>query len=178
MRIVVGIDPGLDGGVAVLNESDTLDTAPLPTMGEGKHRVLDIAQLVRWLRDRDVTEAIMELSGAMPDQGRASIFRYGVSFGQLLGMCQGMLLPYVIVSPLRWKRHYGLLNSKKHGIVVGKDDSRRRAIELFPANAHQFARKLDTHRAEAALIARYGMGPSGWARTAESLWPLSTTAGD
>lgn len=157
MRIVAGIDPGLDGGVAVLNEDGLLEATPIPTMGEGKHRIIDVGQLVRWLSDRDVTEAIIELSGGHPDQGRASIFRFGVAYGQLLGMLQCASIPYEIASPLRWKRHYGLLNSKKLGIVVGKDDSRRKAIELFPRFRVLFENKNSIHQAEAALLARYAL---------------------
>jgi crossover junction endodeoxyribonuclease RuvC len=161
MIIVAGIDPGLDGGVAVLNETgDTLETAALPTMGDDTGRVIDCAQLARWLRDRDVTEVIIERAQAMrkpggKPQGVGSVFRYGVGYGQLLGLLQGMLLPYTTVSPLVWKRHYSLLNNKRAGIFIAKDDSRRKAIELFPQHADQFKLKKDIHRAEAALLARY-----------------------
>src|SRR4029077_19204558 len=157
MRIVVGIDPGVEGGVAVLNELDTLETATIPTMGEGKHRVIDCGQLARWIHERDATEAIVELAGAHADQGRASIFRFGSAYGQLLGMLQTMTLPYRIVSPLRWKRHYDLLNNRKRGRIVGKDDSRRKAIEIFPQHSDQFRLKNSIHCAEAALLARYQM---------------------
>lgn len=168
MRIVAGIDPGLNGGVAVVNEQGLLETAILPTMGEGTDRVLDCAQLASWIADRDVTEVIIERAQAMRGkddgrkQGTASSFRYGVSYGQILGMLQAMLLPYQTVHPLTWKRRYGLLNNKRLGIIVDKDASRRRAIELFPACADQFKRKtVDGHRAEAALLARYAMNGGG-----------------
>lgn len=157
MRIVAGIDPGLDGGVAVLNDVNDVEVTAIPTMGEGKNRIVDCGQLVRWLVDRDVNEAIIEFASAHADQGRASIFRFGVSFGQILGALQGMAIPYEIVSPLRWKRHYGLLNNRRKGVVVVKDDSRRKAIELFPRHAAKFERKNSVHCAEAALLARYAV---------------------
>lgn len=158
MRIIAGIDPGLEGGVAVLNEDlDVLETVDLPTMGDGKHRVLNCGALVRWLADRDVNQALIELAGSMPDQGLASSFRYGVSYGQLIGMLQTACIVYSEVSALKWKRHYGLLNNKKLGIVISKDDSRRKAIELFPRHAEQFLKKNSVHRAEAALIARFAL---------------------
>jgi len=157
MRIVVGIDPGVEGGVAVLSDLDILETATIPTMGEGKHRVIDCGQLARWIHERDATEAMIELAGAHADQGRASIFRFGCAYGQLLGMLATMTLPYRIVSPLKWKRHYDLLNNRRTGRVVGKDDSRRKAIELFPQHAAQFNLKKSIHCAEAALLARYAL---------------------
>lgn len=171
MKIVAGIDPGLDGGVAVLNEADLLETATLPTMGEGTQRILDGGALARWLVDRDVNYAVVERAQAMRKlrgsresgddesdvQGVASSFRYGVSYGQIIGVLQTLLIPYETIHPLTWKRRYGLLNDKKAGKVVAKDDSRRKAIELFPRSADLFVLKKSVHCAEAALLARYAL---------------------
>jgi crossover junction endodeoxyribonuclease RuvC len=155
MRICAGIDPGLDGGIAVLNESDTLETAFLPTMGEGKWRMINGRALTVWLGERDVTEAVIEEVHAMPKQGVSSTFKFGLSVGKVLGVLDACMIPYSFVTPQKWKKHYGL---------IGKDQDagRRRAIEMFPRNAHQFARKMDVHRAEAALIARYQLGNGRW----------------
>jgi crossover junction endodeoxyribonuclease RuvC len=148
MRIVLGLDPGLNGGVAVLNEQDTLETAIIPTMGDAAGRVLNGRALSWWIAERDVTEAIIENAHSMPHQGVTSTFRFGVAFGQLLGVLQVSGIPYRLVTPQAWKKHYGLLKQDK-------DAARRLAIERFPRAAAQFARKLDVHRADAALIARY-----------------------
>jgi crossover junction endodeoxyribonuclease RuvC len=152
MRIIAGIDSGLDGGVAVLNEYVWLESAILPTMGD-KPRVIDGGALARWLGDRDVREAIIEDVHAHPNQGVTSTFRFGVAFGQILGVLQTSLIPYSLVTPQRWKKHFSLIGKDK-------DEARRRAIERFPHAADQFERKMDIHRADAALLAQYWLETS------------------
>lgn len=150
MNIVVGIDPGLDGGVAALNEDGLVESCFLPTMGGAKGRMIDGAQLARWISERDVTEAAVEEVHAMVGWHPGSAWRFAMAYGQILGVLQTCLVPVTLIKPQAWKKHYGLIGKDK-------DDSRRRAIELYPAHAEQFARKMDLHRAEATLIARLHM---------------------
>ncbi len=84
----------------------------------------------------------------MPKQGVTSTFKFGRSSGTTIGVleCLGLSIRYV--SPTRWKRRYRLDS--------GGENSRRRALDLFPDSAAFFARKKDHNRAEAALIARWG----------------------
>ena len=162
MRIIVGIDPGLDGGVAVLNELNTLDTAYLPTIATELGREIDCAQLTRWISDRDATEAIIERAQPMPDQGIVGAFHYGMSFGAVVGVLRSLLLPVTFVHPLKWKNHYGLAN-KKGRPKVSQDMPRLTAIAMWGDDDgnHQFPLKKDIHRAEAALIADYAMHQAG-----------------
>ena len=54
------------------------------------------------------------------------------------------------VEPQTWKRHFGLLTKPK-------DASREKALALFPDSAAMLARKKDHNRAEALLLAQYGL---------------------
>ena len=54
-----------------------------------------------------------------------------------------------VIRSTAWKKAHALIKR-------GKEDSRQRAIKLFPG-AKGFERKLDHNRAEAALIAWYGV---------------------
>ena len=146
--IVAGIDPGFTGALAVVNEHGHCESVAVPTMGEGKQRLIDGGAAARWLGDRDVELAVIELAQAMPRQGSSSGFRYGLAFGQIIGVVQTILVPYQLETPARWKRGLGLKGGREQ-----KDLSRRKAIELFPKAAAQFERKKDEARAEAALIA-------------------------
>lgn len=143
MRIVVGIDPGLAGGVAVLNELDTLETAHLPTIDSDLGRLIDGAYLARWISERDATEAVIELAQSMPDDAKNRAFNYGRTFGQLIAIMQGLLLPITFVRPQQWMKHYG----------VRREATFDKAKEIWGAD--RFPLKKDIHRAEAALIARY-----------------------
>ena len=57
-------------------------------------------------------------------------------------------VPYHLVSPVKWKRHFALDSDKER--------SRALAIRLWPG-VGLFSRVKDHNRAEAALIARYGV---------------------
>lgn len=150
---MASIDPGLDGGIAVLSEDGVLDTAVLPLRQASLGRMLDVPALLLWVTERDATEAVIERAQPMPDQGITGAFNYGMAFGQAIAAVQH--LPISFVHPLRWKNAFGLAK-KKGEPKIGKDASRLMAIELFPACADQFKRKsVDGHRAEAALLALY-----------------------
>jgi crossover junction endodeoxyribonuclease RuvC len=158
MRIVVGIDPGINGGVAVLNEFDRLETAHLPLIeSEIVGNMIDCAALARWISDRDATEAIVERAHAFPGQGVVSVFSYGMAFGQIIGVLQTLMLPITFVEPREWKKLYGLLN-KKGEDKLPEDAPRQKARERFYLDDDtQFPLNKDIHRAEAALIADYAL---------------------
>jgi crossover junction endodeoxyribonuclease RuvC len=143
--IIGGIDPGLTGGLAVLNEMDNIESRMMPVMGADKGTIVDGGALARWLGDRDVGICIVERAGPMPSQGLGSTFKFGTVYGQVLGALQAALIPYKLVTPARWKRHFNLSKDK--------DASRRVAIERFPYAADNFALSKSHGRAEAALIA-------------------------
>jgi crossover junction endodeoxyribonuclease RuvC len=84
----------------------------------------------------------------MPGQGVTSMFNFGRSYGDVRGVIGAMEVPLHFVTPQKWKKHFGLSSDK--------EQSRLRAIRMFPAVADSFKRKKDDGRAEAALIALYG----------------------
>lgn len=93
--------------------------------------------------------AVIERAQAMPDQGASSGFLYGRAVGALEALVEPMMIPLTVIEPTAWKKSHALIKR-------GKEDSRQRAIRLFPGSAG-FERKLDHNRAEAALIAWYGI---------------------
>lgn len=145
---VVGFDPGLSGaGAVVLPSGDLVAVFDLPVMGEGKAARIDASLLARLIAEFSPAGAVVEQVGAMPKQGVASTFAFGRAVGVLAGVLGALFVPTAYVPPGTWKRFYRLSASK--------EDARRRAIELWPAQSHLFARKRDHGRAEAALIAKW-----------------------
>ena len=145
--IICGIDPGMGGALAVIDIEGCLlcDTISMPTMGTGTKRLVDGTAVRRFIVERDVEFVVIEQVGAMPKQGVASSFRFGVAFGQIIGIVQGLGIPHSFAHPTKWKREMGLTSDKSL--------SRRRAIERLPGAAEQFARAKDEGRAEASLLA-------------------------
>ena len=152
MRII-GIDPGLSGAIAVLDDLKVFDMFDMPVMSEGKKNKnqLNSAQLVNIIKKHTVsgsTFVIVEQVSAMPGQGVTSMFNFGQTFGSIKGICAALNLPIFYVRPAKWKKHFELINSSK-------DASRTKVIEMYPSISDRLSRKKDVNKADAILIARY-----------------------
>ena len=152
--IVVGIDPGLSGAIAILENNKVLNIFDMPVMAEGKKnkRQLNSAQLVNIIKDSTKPDAekavVVEQVNAMPGQGVTSMFNFGQTFGAIKGVCAALELPIFFVRPSKWKKHFELINSSK-------DSSRTKAIEMYPSLSSQLAKKKDVNKSDAILIARF-----------------------
>lgn len=152
--IILGVDPGLSGAAAFVNsDGKMLDCFDLPVAGEGKSARIDAANLANLIRAVAPARAVVELVGAMPGQGVSSMFRFGQATGVVAGVLGALGIPVEWVPPARWKKTMRL-GSDKEG-------SRLRALETWPEHAKEFARKKDHGRAEAALIALFGVKGGG-----------------
>ena len=153
MRII-GIDPGLSGGIAVLDDLEIFDIFDMPIMSEGKKNKnqLNSAQLVNIIKKhvlkKENTFVIVEQVSAMPGQGVTSMFNFGQTFGSIKGICAALGLPIFYVRPAKWKKHFELINSSK-------DASRTKVIEMYPSISSRLTKKKDVNKADAILIARY-----------------------
>ena len=152
MRII-GIDPGLSGGIAILDDLKIFDIFDMPIMPEGKKNKnqLNSAQLVSIIKEHLIvgeTFVIVEQVGAMPGQGVTSMFNFGQTFGSIKGICAALNLPIFYVRPAKWKKHFELINSSK-------DSSRTKVIEMYPKLSNQLSKKKDVNKSDAILIARF-----------------------
>ena len=152
MRII-GIDPGLSGGIAILDDLKIFDLFDMPIMSEGKKNKnqLNSAQLVNIIKKHIIsanTFVIVEQVSAMPGQGVTSMFNFGQTFGSIKGICAALNLPIFYVRPTKWKKHFELINSSK-------DASRTKVIEMYPSISSRLSKKKDVNKADAILIARY-----------------------
>ena len=152
MRII-GIDPGLSGGIAILDDLKIFDLFDMPIMSEGKKNKnqLNSAQLVNIIKKHIIsanTFVIVEQVSAMPGQGVTSMFNFGQTFGSIKGICAALNLPIYFVRPAKWKKHFNL-------IKTNKDASRTKVIEVYPEISSKLHRKKDSNRADAILIALY-----------------------
>ena len=99
MGLVVGIDPGLSGGLAsVTGVGASARSMPLDAAGR-----IDGAEVARWLRARSPEVVVIEDVHAMPGQGVTSMFTFGMGFGVVLGVCAALDLRVERVTPQRWK---------------------------------------------------------------------------
>ena len=92
--------------------------------------------------------ALVEEVGPMRKDGCVQAWAFSGAYHLFQGVVIGQGLPLRFVKPAQWKRDLKLRR--------GKDASRQRAMELFPAFRKDFARAQDDGRAEAALIGLWG----------------------
>ena len=153
MRII-GIDPGLSGAIAILEDNKIKELFDMPVMPDGKKnkRQLNSALLVKLIKDSiknlEDTVMVVEQVNAMPGQGVTSMFNFGQTFGAIKGICAALGLPIFFVRPAKWKKHFELINSSK-------DSSRTKAIEMYPSLSNDLAKKKDVNKSDAILIARF-----------------------
>ena len=151
---IIGIDPGLSGAIAILEDNKVLGIYDIPVMSEGKKnkRQLNSAQLVKIIRENinpeDEIVVVVEQVNAMPGQGVTSMFNFGQTFGAIKGICAALELPIFFARPSKWKKHFELINSSK-------DASRTKAIEMYPSLSNELAKKKDVNKSDAILIARF-----------------------
>lgn len=153
---IVGIDPGLSGALAFMHASTMeLVVHDMPTLaaGKGGRNELDLAALSSLLDRDDLAHAFVEAVHAMPGNGATSMFRFGAASMAPLAMLALLRVPVTRVTPQRWKRTLS--------VPAAKDGARARASELMPPYAHLWGRAKDDGRAEAALLAYYGIRQLG-----------------
>lgn len=155
-QFIIGIDPGLTGAIAILPrvrppEPVVLD---MPVIAHSKggfvKNAVDVAALAESLRPYSVVAtcvAYIERVHAFPDQGTGSMFSLGMSFWGVAGVFAGLGIPFHLVEPKEWKGYYRLKKDKEL--------SRTTAQRFYPGV--DLSRKKDHNRAEALLIAGYGM---------------------
>ena len=158
--VYVGIDPGVTGAIAALfpdNEDEEVWIEDTPNkeihIGKNVRKEYDLFRLHKiveeMLTEYGPTTVAIERVGVLPTDGRVGAFSFGKGYGQWLGILGCLGVPVVEVSPLIWKRSFGILGSNK-------DESRRVAGELFPSISEtHLSRVKDHNRAEALLIAEW-----------------------
>lgn len=150
---VIGIDPGLKGAIAMW-DGEALTVVGVPTLkAASRGNELNYAELASMfdLLFTSADHAFIEKVGARPDQGTASMFKFGYVAGCLRMLPMAHNIPTSMPTPQQWK--------KEIGVGAAKDAAVARACDLFPAYSGVFfgprGGKLDG-LAEAALIALYG----------------------
>lgn len=160
MMIYVGIDPGLNGALAVINPArnevqvwdtpTTTLTKPSGTKREYNEALLQT--MFAGLRSRVVSpqqvHVALEYVHAMPGQGVRSMFSMGLGLGLWRGCIAIAGFPVTHVTPQQWKKSFGLIGADKNA-------SRAKAMQLFPQVAPLLARVKDDGRADALLLAEF-----------------------
>lgn len=154
--ISIGIDPGINGAVAFIDgRSGKASVFDLPRKTD-VHR-LDGYALAILLRanasaGEDQRVFVEQLHGSSGHTGGAGMAQTGAmmqSVGIILGAVDCTRFPVHMVTPQRWKKSFGLTKDKKGSLAAAR--------QLYPQLQSDLARVKDADRAEALLIAHWGM---------------------
>lgn len=153
--LTIGIDPGLDGAIAVIDHNGFKGVYDMPTMERGSSSTVKrqvntaaLANLMRQLMEgHDLNEMMVAIERvqAMPKQGVASTFSLGHTAGAIEAVVCALRLPHTLVAPAKWKKRYGLTSEKNAGRTL--------AQRWYPEAP--LDKQKDHNRAEAILLARF-----------------------
>jgi len=166
-----GIDPGLDGWLAVIDADGqpvALHKAPTIPTGKGSRRAYDLRAMSSLVSTAClcVTLCVIEQQQAMPSQGSASGFRTGYGYGLWRMALTAAQVPHAEVRPAAWKRAAGLSAGRsaaaKRDHNAATKEAKAKAIAkvqaLYPSLSllpTPRSRVPSADMAEAVLLARY-----------------------
>lgn len=179
-RIVIGVDPGVTGAIAIIGDAQfrAFHDLPTRTTRNGKQEIdggalADIIEKAITNNPDASFFAAVEQVSAMPPKagpggvqrsmGTTSAFRFGEGFGMIRGVLESMRVPYSTVVPQSWKAVLSMTGSEK-------DYARTKAGMLYPAAVPYLQRKKDIGRADAILLAHWG-----WLKHAQQMEAAALT---
>lgn len=177
MLRILGIDPGKRGGLAVLGCDEQRPELPPQVVGVVDVPIdgddIDVPVYLAWLRSTRPDRAYVENVQPMPSReevdeqgvvherrgmGATSAFNYGGACKVLRAIPWALGIKPMPVTAQVWKKPFGLRGGlPKADFIGGKEQARLYAIERFPEVAYRLERVKDHQRAEALLIALYGV---------------------
>lgn len=107
----VGIDPGANGGYAIIKDHDIEFYSAFDKQSF-------IGAMYSLSRSQEASRCCLEKVHAMPRQGSVSMFNFGQNYGWLKGVLDAFEIPYQEIPPQTWKKEFGLNSNKRKSIEV------------------------------------------------------------
>jgi crossover junction endodeoxyribonuclease RuvC len=142
----IGIDPGLDGGIARIEHELTF-CCRMPTVKIGTKRMVNTQAVRDIIVDCGPVDLVMlEDVNAGAVKSVMSAFAFGRGYGRVEATIECLDRPYAYVSSPTWTKALGITRG------AGKDEHIAVAARLFP----NYRDALTDGMADALLIAEYG----------------------
>ena len=141
----IGIDPGVGGGIASIDEEGKIKAYKCPGSSE------DMALLFEVLigdTPPDDIRLLMERVWARPANAVRAAFTYGVNYGQWLGIAASHEIKMNTMIPAKWIHAVGCPKALKS--VIRKRWLKEKAKECYPE-----LKKITLKTSDAILIVKY-----------------------
>lgn len=142
MTNFLGIDPGKEGALALLNDSGSV-----VSLFDMPSNLIATAELIRSLPS--VSRSAIEQPFPGGKMGKPSCMSFGMGIGELRGILAASGIPFVMVKPQDWQRVFGV-TGKSRG-----NDSINQCLKLYPDAPLLADGKRFDGRSDALLIARW-----------------------
>jgi hypothetical protein len=138
---ILGVDPGVGGGLVILEDRD-------PVLIVNYSTEQDFIDVVEKASSDKIDVAFIEKVNAFPGQGVASTWKFAQNYGFERGVIRTLKIPLYEVLPQKWQKSLGLpqVKIKTQRKAALKDAAGR----FFPQH------KWTLKNCDAALIALYG----------------------
>ena len=146
MRNVCGIDIGLKGFIAFINDDHLLELHPIPVIGN----TIDVIEFSSILRAAHPELIYLEKAECRPGQNIKATLTCGTNFGMILGALAVLRLPHIVLECRKWQASMLLGTEQSLG---SKARSLLAAARIFPDT--DFGK--NDNKSDAALIAYYGL---------------------
>lgn len=144
---IVGIDPGITGAIAQITDVTIPLVFDMPVLQLEKNKnKVSATGLAYMMRDLNPDVVCLERVHAMPKQGVASTFNFGMGYGIVQGVVLALNIPLVYINPNDWKTYFKLRGKDK-------DMARTLAQEMYPFI--DLSKKKHIGRADALLITKH-----------------------
>lgn len=153
MGVTIGIDPGMNGAIAVVSGQRLVDVYDMPTDEVNDRRCTSpvrLSAILSQVRDDlglGIDMVVVEHVQGVQQSGATSAFAFGRGFGTIEGVVAALGLPMTLVRPPRW--------TKALGVGSNKGTHRVAAMRLWPKESKLFARAKDDGRADAVLLCEW-----------------------
>lgn len=178
IRGILGIDPGLDGGLVLLGHDRQVikrwvmpvledrtsvkkrDTGKIKTTVKRNIDICAYAEIMLTHREQ-IEYVILEQVSARPDQGVSGMFKFGFTAGIIEGVLAALKIPYLKVAPVTWtKELHKDMNPNYFITMEAKERSRHVAKTLFPEvdlRENQRCKNMHDGLVDGILLAEYGL---------------------
>lgn len=143
--LFIGIDPGKNGGIAVLDEN--IRIVALSKMPDTPQDLLCFLSEIKF----DKCMCMLERVGGMPGNGGNAMFNFGKGYGHLEMALLAHNITTETVTPNKWEKFFQLGSSGKYSKTEWKNKLKAKAQQLFPS----LGKKITLATCDALLIAYY-----------------------